>query len=200
MPNITDWLMVIITFVYVVATIFICSANLRSAKATKDQFEEMKKQYEEDNRPYIDVEFVYERRAFYVIRFINRGRFTAYHTKIVLDDDFVNCLQEESFKAMLIKQKGKECIIGAGQHYDLFIGTDALRKNPNILPATGKITYDANGKTYSTDIYIDLANYMTFFTSTSEHEELIKVLKDIKNELNVLERRVSICSINQERK
>lgn len=33
MPLITDWLMVVITFVYVIATIFICWANIKSAKA-----------------------------------------------------------------------------------------------------------------------------------------------------------------------
>ena len=46
----TDWLMVIITFVYVVATIFICVFNYRSAKAAKDQIELSKLQYENDTR------------------------------------------------------------------------------------------------------------------------------------------------------
>ena len=39
-PHITDWLMVIITFVYVVATILICIFNGRSAKATNIQVSE----------------------------------------------------------------------------------------------------------------------------------------------------------------
>ncbi len=46
----TDWLMVIITFVYVVATIFICVFNYRSAKAAKEQIELSKLQYEDDVR------------------------------------------------------------------------------------------------------------------------------------------------------
>ena len=45
MPTITDWLMVIITLVYVVATVFICIANIKSAKAAREQTEEMKKQF-----------------------------------------------------------------------------------------------------------------------------------------------------------
>ena len=40
-------LMVLITFVYVVATIAICIANIKSAKASKEQLEESKKQHEE---------------------------------------------------------------------------------------------------------------------------------------------------------
>ena len=42
MPTVTDWLMVIITFVYVVATIMISKANIESAKATREQLEQSK--------------------------------------------------------------------------------------------------------------------------------------------------------------
>lgn len=59
MPNITDWLMVIITGVYVFATIFICIANLNSAKASRDQLEESKRQFRESKRlelmPYLHL-------------------------------------------------------------------------------------------------------------------------------------------------
>lgn len=60
MPTITDWLMVIITFVYVIATIYICRANLRSAQASKDQLVEMKREHEESIRlqviPFLQIE------------------------------------------------------------------------------------------------------------------------------------------------
>lgn len=60
MPSITDWLMLGITFVYVVATIFICRANIRSAKASKEQLAEMKREHEESIRlqviPFLQVE------------------------------------------------------------------------------------------------------------------------------------------------
>lgn len=53
-------LMVIITFVYVIATCFICWANLRSAKASKDQLAEMKREHEETIRygimPFLQME------------------------------------------------------------------------------------------------------------------------------------------------
>ena len=50
MPTITDWLMVIITLAYVIATIFICWANIKSAKAAKEELAEIKKQYAEEKR------------------------------------------------------------------------------------------------------------------------------------------------------
>lgn len=60
MPSITDWLMVIITFVYVIATILICIFNGRSAKATREQVAESKRQFDETRQlqvmPYLQVE------------------------------------------------------------------------------------------------------------------------------------------------
>lgn len=54
-------LMVLITFIYVVATIEICRANIKSAEATKEQLEESKRQFNETKRlehmPYMQVSF-----------------------------------------------------------------------------------------------------------------------------------------------
>ena len=46
-PSITDWLMVGITFVYMLFTIGIFIANIWSSKSAKNQLEETKKQMEE---------------------------------------------------------------------------------------------------------------------------------------------------------
>ena len=48
MGNITDWLMVGITAVYVAATIIICISNRRSAKAARESVEESRKQFEKN--------------------------------------------------------------------------------------------------------------------------------------------------------
>lgn len=54
-----EWVMVWITAVYVIATILICYANLKSARATREQVAESKRQFEESKRlekmPYFDV-------------------------------------------------------------------------------------------------------------------------------------------------
>ncbi len=46
----TDWLMVIITFVYVIATIIICVFNGKSANAAKQQLEFSQEQQAQNNR------------------------------------------------------------------------------------------------------------------------------------------------------
>ena len=61
MPMITDWLMVGITLIYVIATIAIWFANHKSARATEKQLEESKRQFDETKRlehmPYMQVSF-----------------------------------------------------------------------------------------------------------------------------------------------
>ncbi len=61
MPTITDWLMVGITLIYVVATIAIWAANHKSARATEKQLIESKHQFDETKRlehmPYMQVSF-----------------------------------------------------------------------------------------------------------------------------------------------
>ena len=61
MPMVTDWIMVGITFVYVVATIAIWFANHKSASATEKQLVESKRQFDETKRlehmPYMQVSF-----------------------------------------------------------------------------------------------------------------------------------------------
>ena len=183
MPTITDWLMVAITAVYVIATIAICWANIKVANASKAQLEEMKRQYAEGNRPIIETEFHYERRTWYIVRFINHGQQTAQHVKIKLDQEFIESLPEGGFRNTLQKQKEKECIIGVGQHYDLYIGSNAMRGNPNMRPVTGDIYYDGCQNSYSEKVFIDLENYMTFFSSTTDNDDLLKAVKKNAEEL-----------------
>ena len=58
-------LTVIVTVVYVIATIFICVANIKSAKASHDQIAESQKQFEETKRlecmPFLQMEISHDR-------------------------------------------------------------------------------------------------------------------------------------------
>ena len=57
--NITDWIMVAITAIYVIATIVICVFNYKTAKAANLQIQESKRQFDETRRlqimPYLQV-------------------------------------------------------------------------------------------------------------------------------------------------
>lgn len=185
MPSITDWLMVVITTVYVIATIIICRANLKAAQASREEVLEIKRQYESDNRSRIEIEFCFLLRTFYVVRFVNHGKLTAQHVNINFDDVFIDSLPNESFRKLLYSQKNKECIIGVGQHFDIYIGSGELHNNPLMKPVTGTVTYEDGNNTYCTKIYIDLENYATF-SSSSQNNPNVNELKKIKHELEKL--------------
>lgn len=57
--NIADWIMVVITAIYVIATIAICVFNYKTAKAANLQIQESKRQFDETRRlqimPYLQV-------------------------------------------------------------------------------------------------------------------------------------------------
>ena len=193
-----EWVMVIITGIYVIATIFICLANIKAANASKEQLREMQKQFAETNRPVVELEFHYSRRTWYIARFVNRGNLSAQHVKINLDQEFIDSLPEESMKKELERIKGKECIIGAGQHYDLYIGSNKLRGNPNMKPLTGTIEYESQVKTYQSDLFVDLEHYMTFFSSTTDEEDLLKSVKRIGDELKGITQILSVQNTKKE--
>lgn len=184
--------MVVITGIYVIATIFICWANFKSASASKEQLKEMQKQYAETNRPLIELEFHYSRRTWYIARFVNHGNLTAQRVRINLDQSFIDSLPEDSFRNELERIKGKECIIGVGQHYDLFIGSNKMRGNPNMMPLTGTIIYEAQGKEYKSDLFVDLEHYMTFFSSTTDEEDFLKSVNKISDQLKGIRQALNV--------
>ena len=176
-------LTVIVTAIYVIATIFIWKANSNSAKVSKAQLDEMRRQFSEEHRPQIEVEFIYEKRAFFGLRFINHGRYTAQNVQIQLAPEFINSILEEKFAQLLQRQNGKKCIIGAGQYYDLFFGSNKYRENPNKIAASGIIRYTCDGIEYTSDFGIDLENYAIIYSVNSEQEDIKKEMSKQTAEL-----------------
>ena len=67
-----------------------------------------------------------------------------------------------------------------------------------MKPLTGTIEYKAQGETYQSDLYVDLENYMTFFSSTTDEEDLLKSMKKIGDELKGIKQILSIQSTKKE--
>lgn len=188
----TDLAMVILTAVYVAATIIICVSNCRATKASQEQVAAMQRQYEEDNRPYITVEIIYEHRSFYGLRFANHSKRLANHVRIKFDQSCLDSLNEPSYIERLQQAEDKECIIGVGQHYDLYFGSNKVRENPNII-LSGKATYKDANKEYVEPFSIDFSSYATFYSVNSLADDLLnemkkqtKALQDINANLQLL--------------
>lgn len=172
-----DWAMVVLTAIYVIATILICYFNHGATKASREQAAEMRRQYEEENRPYITVELIFERRSFYGLRFSNHGKRLANHVRIQLDQSFLDSLNEPSFRTRLEQSKDKECIIGIGQHYDLFFGTTTFRGNSEKAALSGQVSYQDGEHTYTEEFSIDFDSYATFFSVNSDADDFLEAMK-----------------------
>ena len=97
----TDWLMVIITAIYVVATILICIYNGKSAEAAKEQtfaakrqIEEMIKQYNESNRPMVTIRFEVIRSGLLCFILENIGPVAATDVQINLNTEFLDNIEK----------------------------------------------------------------------------------------------------------
>ena len=180
-----------ITFIYVIATIAICYFNYCSAKASRDQLEEMKKQQKENNRPIIVIEVVHINRAILGFRLTNEGNRIANDVSVDLSDEFIQSIEEHTFKTLLINQKGKKCIIGAGRHYDLFFGSNEYLKNENKVTASGVISYMDNAhQEYKESFSIDLYDYATMFSVDGHEEKIEKLLKEQNQKLEAISKNI----------
>lgn len=198
MPTITDWLMVVITFVYVVATIFICIANLRSAKATREQLAESKRQYDEENRAFITVSFIYERKAFYGLRFTNNGKRVAKHIHFNFKEEFIDSLVDNGYKNRIRSLSSRECLLGIGQSCDVFFGGDEFRENSNKLPIEGKVLYSDECSSYEEDFFIDFNNYAPIFTVDTDGE---KIRDEMKKQTEIMGKiQLELRALNQAKK
>jgi hypothetical protein len=107
------------------------------------------------------------------------------HVQIQLKEEFINSITEPSFSAMIDNQKGKEFILGIGQSYDIYIGNNEYRQNPNKHPFEGQLVYQDDKGSYCEPFLIDVEHYATIFSINSETEDMIKAIKD---QTRVLER------------
>lgn len=176
-------LMVLITAVYVLATILICWANIKSAKAVREQLAEARRQYEEDNCPRITYEMIYENRTFYGIRFSNHGRRVANHVQIKFSQDFLDSISKFSLFDRSNTFQKQEFVLGVGQSYDYFFGADEFRNNADKRPIAGEITYQDEQRTYRESFQIDWDKYATFYSVNTPADDFLDEMKKLVQEL-----------------
>lgn len=124
---------------------------------------------------------------FWVLRFVNNGNQVSYNTKIILDEEFINSVDDD-YKGPLKELKNKVCTLGVNQHYDIFFGSNEYRDLPNKKNIKGTIiSYDVGGKEYSESFEIEIENYVTFYSTTSESEDFVKQIKKHNEYLNSID-------------
>lgn len=177
MPSITDWLMVIITFVYVVATIFICVANVKSARATKAQLAESQKQFRESNRPYVTCEYILTNRVFCGIRLCNHGNQVARNLTIKINKEFFDSLTDSEFGNFQKINDSVYTVVGVGQSFDFYFSS--VNKKPTEVPLVASVFYEGSeDDSYEEVFEIDLVKQLPVESVESDVEKYMKLIKE----------------------
>lgn len=182
----TDWIMIAITAIYVIATILICIFNYRSAKATREQVAESQRQFEETNRAFVTVTFENIRSGLAVLHIQNHGKRIANDVRIKIADTFVINIQNTGDKERIEKLNHSSFTLGIGQSWYICIGS-ALQ-----LEQMGKeilhidILYSDNISDYSEHVSIDLTQFFWSLIYDSPLEDIYQQIKESNKHLKSL--------------
>ncbi len=173
----TDWLMVIITGIYVIATIVLCAFNYSTSKAAQLQVEKMQEQFDEENRPKIDIHFDMIRSGLACFVIENVGRTAAENVCVRLNDSFLDNL-EDHLAERFIALSEANLYLSSGQKAYLLLGGQNRFEIISRTVAKFDVTY----KGYSEHMEIDLSQYKGFLLYQSPLEDISKHLKHIQED------------------
>lgn len=130
------FLMAVLTLVYVVATIFICVFNGKSAYASRKQTEEAQRQFEESNRANVIPRFITLEGQLYCLAFQNTGRTMAEKLVINVSSEWLECLRgtQKNSKVANTLQHLKEI--------EIFLPVDEKYLYPICILADGTGDYE----------------------------------------------------------
>lgn len=175
----TDWLMVVITAIYVIATIVISVFNGQSAHAAKRQTEEMIRQNNEANRPFVVVRFEIIRSGLLCFIVENIGRTAATNVRIEINDEFVDNIEKLDKQLRLREATSASLFLAPNQRIHILLGGQANYKEISEVVAKFNVTYSDK---YSEYTEIDLKQYRFMLSYKSELEDIAQHIKRIGNE------------------
>ena len=188
----TDWLMVIITAIYVVATIFICRANIKSAEATREQLAESKRQFDEDNRAFVTISFEVIRGGLAVLCIENHGKRIANNVSVRIAQEFLDNMDEDSAKELTTKLCQSSFQLGVGKKLYAFLGSHLDLKKLSKVPLTIDINYQDSVKEYAEKTVIDLSQYLWSLMYNSVAADTQKEIASIAKSIKSIDKKYSI--------
>lgn len=186
------FLMVVLTSVYVVATIIICWANLKSAKASREQTAEQKRQFEAINRPQIDVSIELVRRNTIALKVENTGTRYAQTVNIKINDDFITQIERAEDEERIRKISTSTYNVGVGQKWYIHICDNQKIEKLDNIPLQAQISYSDGKQIYKETIQLDFSQYSEMYMYESPIEDIRHHQKNLaensKEELEILKK------------
>ena len=195
----SSWALVGITLVYVIATILICWFTCRSAKAMQEQTKELQRQFDETNRPNIDVTLhIAGDRA--CLKIENTGKKLAKNLRININDNFINFakglregipMENQTFhwdaaSESLVKLNDSVFSIGVEQRWFVYMFPvlDFQKFGESNVPLLEiDISYEDNRQTYSEHATIDFTQYGWVMPYDSSLADINRHLQKISDTL-----------------
>lgn len=158
------------------------AATLISLRQNKKQLNEIKRQWNEEQRPRLNISVIISQHAYYV-KICNSGRSNAYNIQLSINDDFISYL-EDKHKEVFFSLQSTPFFIEAGESKYFFIGfcEDIIKmwKGKNVL-------LNIKGE-YCNKYTIDETLYMSEFVDKLHfvvNDELTTMISYIKKGLIV---------------
>lgn len=178
----TDWLMVIITTIYVLATIIICIFNGKSAKASREQAEISKKQTEEmirqynlSNRPIVTIRFDIVRSGLLCFIVENEGPLPAHDVVIKFNNSFINNLPDMQVRNRFLELKESRLYLASHQKITLLLDGQPMFSKIAKEKAIIEIEYDS----FIEKTEIDIKQYGVLLVYNSPIEDISQKIKKI---------------------
>lgn len=182
----SDSILVILTGIYVIATIFISFFNYRSAKATRDQISESRAQFVDANRASVNIDFEIVRDYIYTLKVINHGNRTASNVRINIADDFLSLVDDIDRREHLDLLNESVFSIGIGQSFYISIGSKEdfviLSQKPILI----ELSYSDCFSEYKENIKIELSQYCWGLLYNAPINDMSSSIEKISKDIHTL--------------
>ena len=173
----------LVTAVYVIATILICRANIKSANATKEQIEETRRQFEENNRAFVTVTFDVIRSGLLVLCIENHGKRIASNVNIAVSEEFIQNITDVSDKEHIRELCKASFTLGIGRSWYVGLGNHMQLDELSKAPLAVAISYEDSRSHYREQTSIDLKQYFWVLLYDSPTEDAYQEMRKQTKEL-----------------
>ncbi|MBR3241078.1 MAG: hypothetical protein IKF90_00030 [Parasporobacterium sp.] len=181
--------MVIITLVYVIATIAIWKSNKESADAAKEQTDvarqqmaEMERQFNEVQRPFLTVRFDIIRSGILCFVIENTGPVAAADVNFHLNNEFLENVEKLDGRINLRKVTESKMFLSPGQKIYVYMGGQPRFEKIATKKAIIDITYRDYKREYNEHEEIDIMQYGYLLLYNSPLEDVAQHLKGIRSD------------------
>lgn len=170
--------MVLLTLVYVIATVVICIFNYKSAKATTEQTKELKRQFDENNRAFLTVTMQKLKNGLITLCIENHGNKIAKNVNIKINDEFVKILQDDLAQRNIKNLLNSSFAVGIQQKFYTFLEVSAKMKSLSNELMRINFSYEDNQSKYEENTTIDFGQYSWVLLNDSDITDIRGSLKD----------------------